>query len=486
MYAKCLALFVVCMLLLGVASAQPFSIHANRGLNLRAAPSLNAEIADTVPSGSILQVVGKLHRWLKIDRNGREVWLADWTDFSRVDSSEATEAQQPTTPVDNCCGIDRQCQSEAEWEAGYWAYQNGQCPASAQPQPVTPAQPVASAPANVDNCCHVDRQCQSDQDWIVGFYAFRNGKCPASAQPQPATPAQFAANTSANVDNCCIIDNLNCVTDFEWRRGYWAYQVGHCAAPGQHQSTTLALPAASAPTNGGNCCDSVWQCRFEEERVQGYWAYQINQCAGLPQISAITLTGPVPRIEGSSLFVSTVTASLKWLKSLAPDWYNYVITGMDLIVELPVPVSSGDGVHTCTAYANYHERKISVETCWMRRTLGGNWPVEFDQASIAAMLAHEACHIHTHEEGKYFASANHEEEECNKFNGSVAGLFGGALAVGLDPNRGTLYFEKEDILSKIRRYCSAGYRADLFCPTLQKLESDWRNVPYAVFPPGGA
>lgn len=438
MYSKCFAVFVACMLLLGVASAQPYSIRANRGLNLRAAPDRSADIADTVTSGSILQVIGESGRWLKIVRYGREVWLANWVDYSRVDESAPAPNPQPVTSapanVDNCCYVDRQCQSEAEWEAGYWAYQNGQCPASAQPQPVTSAQPVASVPANVDNCC--------------------------------------------------IIDNLNCVTDFEWRRGYWAYQVGHCAAPGQHQSTTPALPAASAPTTGGNCCDTVWQCRFEEDRVQGYWAYQINQCAGLPQISAITLTGPVPRIEGSSLFVSTVTASLKWLKSLAPDWYNYVVTGMDLIVELPVPVSLGDGVHTCTAYANYHERKVSVETCWMWWTLGGNRTVEFDQASIAAMLAHEACHIHTHEEGKYFASDDHEEEECNKFNISVAGLFGGALAVGLDPSRGTLYFEKEDTLSKIRRYCSAGYRADLFCPTLQRLENDWRNVPYAVFPSG--
>ena len=436
MKAKCIVILIAFCMLVALASAQPYSIRANRGLNLRTEPSLNADIAETITAGTVLQVVGRSGKWLKIDRNGREVWLADWVNYSRVDGAEPTgpQPQQPAAPIDNCCYVDRQCGSDQEWTDGYWAYQNGQCPAPAQPQPATPAQPVASA--------------------------------------------------SANVDNCCIIDNLNCVTDFEWRRGYWAYQVGHCAAPGQHQSTTPALPAASAPTTGGNCCDSVWQCRFEEERAQGYWAYQINQCAGLPNTSAIALTGPVPRIEGSSLFVSTVTASLKWLKSLAPDWYNYVVTGMNLIVELPVHVSLEDGVHTCTAYANYHERKVSVETCWMWWTLGGNGPVEFDQASIAAMLAHEACHIHTHEEGKWFASADHEEEECNKFSATLGGLFGGALAAGLDPNRGTNYFEKEDTLSKIRRYCSAGYRADLFCPTLQRLERDWINVPYAVFPPG--
>ena len=471
-----IAILIALCIFVALASAQSYSIRANRGLNLRTAPSRSAAIADTVRSGTILQVIGRFNRWLKIDRYGREVWLADWVDYSRVDSiappaSPALPA--PTGPIDNCCYVDRQCHSDLEWMAGWHAFQNGQCAA--------PAQPVASAPANVDNCCYVDRQCQSDLEWMAGWHAYRTGQCAAPGQPQTVSPT---ASALAGADNCCIIDDLNCVSDFEWRRGYWAFQVGHCAAPGQHQSTTPALPSASELATGGNCCDSVWQCRFEEERVQGYWAYQINQCAGLPNTSAITLTGPVPRIEGSSLFVSTVMASLKWLKSLAPDWYNYVVTGMDLIVERPVHVSLGDGVHTCTATANYRARRVSVETCWMRWTLGGNGPVEFDQASIAAMLAHEACHIHTHEEGKWFASIDHEEEECNKFSATLGGLFGGALAAGLDPSRGTNYFAKEEALGKIRRYCSAGYRADLFCPTLQRLESDWRNVPYAVFPPG--
>lgn len=138
-------------LLVALASAQPYSIRANRGLNLRTEPSLTADIADTVPSGSILQVVGKLNRWLKIDRNGREVWLADWVNFSRVDESAAAPNPQPASAapanVDNCCFVDRQCQSDAEWEAGYWAYQNRQCAAPAQLQPVPPAQPVASTPS---------------------------------------------------------------------------------------------------------------------------------------------------------------------------------------------------------------------------------------------------------------------------------------------------------------------------------------------------
>ena len=168
-------------LLLGIASAQEYSIRANRGLNLRAAPSLNADIADTVRAGSILQVVGKSGSWLKINRSGNEVWLADWVNFSRLDSSEPSEAPQPTAPIDNCCFVDRQCQSDQEWIDGYWAYQHNECP----------------------------------------------------------------------------------------------------AAPSEHQSTTPASPPLTVPTNGGNCCNRGWNCRFPEEQAQGYWVYQMNQCAGL-------------------------------------------------------------------------------------------------------------------------------------------------------------------------------------------------------------
>ena len=254
MRARCFVLIVAGFVLSVVSSAQEYSIRANRGLNLRAAPSLTADIADTVTSGTIMQVVGKSGSWLKINRSGNEVWLADWVNYSRVEGSEPTGAQQPAASIDNCCFVDRLCQRDQEWVDGYWAYQNGHCAAPAQPQPVTPAQPVASAPANVDNCCFVDRQCLSDQEWVDGYWAYQNGQCGAPAQPQAAT------------------------TVVDW------------------------------PPTGGNCCSVNWHCRFDEERVQGFMAFQLFKCADPTQTSAITLTGPVPRIEGSDRFVRHIVA----------------------------------------------------------------------------------------------------------------------------------------------------------------------------------
>ena len=426
MKIKCFAMLIALCLLVAVSSAEEYSIRANRGLNLRAKPSLDADIAETIRSGSILQVVGKFNRWLKIDYNGSEVWLADWVDFSRVDSSEPTGSQQPAN-VDNCCFVDRQCQSDQEWIDGYWAYQNGQCPAPAQP--VTPAQPVASAPANVDNCCYVDRQCQ--HDW-------------------------------------------------EWTEGYWAYQTGQCTAPAQPQPVTRALPTASELATGGNCCSSIWNCLYEEDRLQGYYAYRINQCAGLPQTSAITLTGPVPRIEGSDRFVQHIIATLKLLKSIAPAWYNYVVTGMDVIVESTGTRNPG----SCTASANDRERRVTLESCWIDSDSQITGVIEHDQADTAVALAHEACHIHTHEEGIPFANREHEEAECRKFGTGVRVLFSSAISVGMSPRSGVLYWCKDSALNRLRSFCSHGYRADLFCPTLQELESKWQDVPYALFPPG--
>ena len=200
MSGKCIALIIAGFVLCAVSSAQEYSIRANRGLNLRAEPSRNAAIADTVRSGTILQVVGEFNRWLKIDRNGREVWLADWVDFSRVDDSASPASSAlpaPTGPIDNCCYVDRQCHSELDWMGGWHAFQNGQCAAPPQPQPVTPAQPGSSAPANVDNCCLVDRQCSSDQEWINGYWAFQNNQCPAPAKLDVVTPSRPRIEGSA-------------------------------------------------------------------------------------------------------------------------------------------------------------------------------------------------------------------------------------------------------------------------------------------------
>ncbi len=182
-----LATLIACFLVFAVASAQGYSIRANRGLNLRATPSVNADIAGTVSSGAILEVVGESGSWLQIKWPGSGVWLANWVNFSRLDNITETSSQPASntaSQVDNCCFVDRQCTTDQEWMNGYWAYQNGQCARQTTSQPMSP---VSSETSAIDNCCFAGWVCRTDQEWINGFHAYHHGQCEASPVLQHGT-----------------------------------------------------------------------------------------------------------------------------------------------------------------------------------------------------------------------------------------------------------------------------------------------------------
>ncbi len=229
-------ILIATILLSTIATAQQYSIRANRGLNLRAEPSLYADIAATVRTGDILQVLDHVGSWLKISRSG-EVWLADWVNYSRVEGSEQTAAQTGTsTPIDNCCFVDRHCQSDQEWIDGYWAYQNGQCAAPTQTQVVTPAQTSTAETSQVDNCCFAGWQCHTDQQWIDGYWAYQSNQCDAPP-----------ASRTGPVDSCCQL-GWNCAFDFDWIIGKWVYADtgGQCGMPIQEVVDGVIIEGSSA------------------------------------------------------------------------------------------------------------------------------------------------------------------------------------------------------------------------------------------------
>ncbi len=138
-FAVMLGLFALCI----VASAQNYSVRTNFNTNLRATFSLQGSILETVPSGTTLLVVGNQSRWLRISRNGVEVWMANWVSHTRVAGGEQTQSpSQTSSNIDNCCFVDRLCSSDSEWNDGYFAYENGQCTAPSQTQTRTSSQPV--------------------------------------------------------------------------------------------------------------------------------------------------------------------------------------------------------------------------------------------------------------------------------------------------------------------------------------------------------
>ena len=288
----------------------------------------------------------------------------------------APSLAQQNPVIDNCCFVNRSCVTDQEWINGWHAFQRNECPAS---QPVAQASAPVSAPAGqpIDNCCYVNRSCATNQDWVNGWHAFQRNECPAS-QPVAQASAPVSAPAGQPIDNCCFVDR-QCLSNQDWINGYQAFQYGQCYAPGQPQRATPS--------------------------------------------------GSLPRISGSDIFVNHIITSLNWLKRLSPEWYNWVVSHMDSIVEVPTPAGgkwgadrrdgnwSDDMPWVCTRdCADCRERKVSVETCWMKWTIWGTGPPEFDQMKTVGMLAHEACHMYLHEAGIGFPTwRNSRKTECDKY-----------------------------------------------------------------------
>ena len=84
LFVVMLAAFALC----SAASAQTYFIRAEGRNNLRSCAGFGCRVVETAPVGTVLEVVGEYNRWLKINHNGAEVWMANWIDYSRVEPSQ--------------------------------------------------------------------------------------------------------------------------------------------------------------------------------------------------------------------------------------------------------------------------------------------------------------------------------------------------------------------------------------------------------------
>ena len=171
MKRKWFATVCLALTLAAAAAAQSYSVRIQNNTNLRATYSLQGRILETARAGTVLHVSGTVGNWLKISRNNRDMWMANWVDYALVDS------QLPAANINNCCFVDRQCQTDPEWQAGYWAFQNNECAAPAQTlQPASA--PVSNVSfADVDNCCFLGWPCASDNDWARGYLSYHDDQC---------------------------------------------------------------------------------------------------------------------------------------------------------------------------------------------------------------------------------------------------------------------------------------------------------------------
>ena len=270
MKTRFIAIAILLFFLGSAASAQTYAIRTDVNTNLRSGPGLDRAWVETAQTGTVLQVVGEFNRWLRIDRNGRDLWMASWVRHTRVVSGAQPETAAGLE-IDNCCFVNRACTTQDEWQSGYWAFQNNECPAQSV-VPVSVSQtPASQSPSVVDNCCFVDRQCN---------------------------------------------------TDAEWMDGYWAYQRGQCAAQ------PVAVSSSTQPASGGdNCCFLNWMCETDTHWWAGFQAKQRNQCdPSSPGLSVI--------IEGSHDFTWRLQAALDLMREKAPWWYAYALGGLNTVKQV--------------------------------------------------------------------------------------------------------------------------------------------------------
>ena len=361
MKAKLFAGMMAVFLLWSLAAAQDYCIRVNRRINLRDAASLQSNVLETVATGTTLRVIGELNRWLRINRNGNEAWMANWVSYSRVDDCGGTQSPQgnpagTASEIDNCCFVDRQCGTDQEWTEGYWAFQNGQCQAPAQSQIPASSQPTGGAPAQIDNCCFVDRQCRTELDWISGYHAFQNNQCGAPGQtgasPQPG--GGVILRTASGV----VI----------------GYRGGRSILPST-APTVFHADGSDGPYS--SCCQQNWQCNSDQDRAEGFQAFQTN-------LDDCSLPGLIS-IVGDPDFVTYYEQRLDLLKNRLPQRYTYVLDGLNRIEQSRIEGQPSYVYSGLRTFFVAWEDGRPAHTGWDIRE--------------PAVLVHEACHAHRHYAG---------------------------------------------------------------------------------------
>ncbi len=185
---------------------------------------------------------------------------------------------------------------------------------------------------------------------------------------------------SADIDNCCFVDR-QCGSDSEWQSGYWAFQNNECSAPTQALSSVSPPATGTAADQVDNCCFIGWQCNSDQDWEQGFHAYQENRCKHRGMA-----------IEGPEGFVAQVHGALDLLQAHAPNWYDYVTSGLSKIRVTTEATYSGINPSTAVWVMPPHRADRST-TSWI------------------SSLAHEACHVHRHRSGQE-GDALTEESAC--------------------------------------------------------------------------
>ncbi len=264
-------IIVLLLCVAGSSLAESYQIRVAWQTRLRESYSLDSPVVAVARAGEVLQVVGRFNRWLKIERRGLTAWLADWVDHTRLDqeappaAEPATNAQTPST-IDNCCFVDRQCQSQREWVDGYWAYQRNECPAPSQPLASSP--PAASHPVMIQGSYLfigiINDALDALQDRAPHWYAYvtSNLRLVAEAHPERPCPHTRAAGT------CCLTPYGRApYLNHEWNVYSYVASLVHYACHSEYR-------AAGHPYNGYTKVNEEADCVSKDNAATDLVAWQ--------------------------------------------------------------------------------------------------------------------------------------------------------------------------------------------------------------------
>jgi uncharacterized protein YraI len=241
------------------------------------------------------------------------------------------------------------------------------------------------------------RSCyRAEKAFVVGNMNIRSGASTSSSVVAKARAGdEFAVASSQRGETWCWL---------EINRGWLANTARVRSTRPVHTADAASSvnTQASQQSDINNCCFVDRQCASEQEWVDGYWAYQRNECLG-PSQASVSAAQKAPhgiKIEGSSEFVKLMSEALDLLRTRSLTWYNYVVDGIDWLIE-------DERHYTMAAYSSQR----TVRAAPYRRHITVSWDYMLNVVRVASGLVHEACHIHRHEAGYVYGPYTKVAEE---------------------------------------------------------------------------
>ena len=167
-FALLLTLLINGMIL---AAQDEFVIRMNVTANLRSAAGMHGAILDKARAGEMLHIVDRKGDWLAVARNGRTMWLADWLDYTVLNTDEPIQLTSRFVDLD--------CDRGPAWDeafGGMWDFTVMECDFDFRPpDSVLPAHmktiPVEGPADLVDEVTHwMELLKQQAPEWYAYIY----------------------------------------------------------------------------------------------------------------------------------------------------------------------------------------------------------------------------------------------------------------------------------------------------------------------------